>query len=80
MQKSEDFNEGDQIVFGDDMEPGFVTSHTDKVVYCRFWSSTNLGSLRTMANSESCNPADLNKTPQNVPDSIIRNWLNHIKR
>ena len=79
MEKAQDFNEGDQIIFGENMEPGFVTSHTDKVVFCRFWSPTNLGSLRTLANSESCNPADLNKTGENVPDAIIQHWLEYIK-
>lgn len=73
-----DFKEGDQIVYGRDREPGFVTSTTNESVFCRFWSTTNIGSLRTLANSESCNPRDLNKVPENVPQEIVELWIKYI--
>ena len=79
MNKASDYNEGDQVVFGDKMEPGFVMSQNGRTVYCRFWSSTNLGSLRSLSQSEACDPKHLNKTENRVPDYIVKCWLHFIK-
>lgn len=76
-------NIGDQIRFDSNseanMEYGFVIGKSNTMVYCRFWSKTVLGSLRTLANSESCEPSTINKTGLNVPQQIINEWLKYIK-
>lgn len=60
------FKRGDQIAYipthADDVhhpdtELGFVTSVSNKFVFCRFWGKNM--SLRTLANSEAVNPDDL---------------------
>jgi hypothetical protein len=76
------FKMGDQIVFHpwheSGKEYGFVTGTTSNgSVACRFWSENNLGSMRTMANSELCNPKQLTKIGDagNVPKEIVEAWL-----
>jgi len=79
---TEEFNIGDQISFDPGheagIEYGFVTGKNIRYVFCRFWSKTNLGSLRTLANSEGCNPEKLKKLPENVPQEIINEWLKYL--
>lgn len=77
------FEIGDQIVFNPGHESGkeygFVTGSNEKgFIACRFWSRDNLGSLRNMANSEYCNPRQLEKTGENVPQYIVNSWLLHL--
>lgn len=55
---------GKQIVYtsagGDKQEFGFVSSwRNNGTVFCRFWSTHDSTSLRTVANSEACNMQDL---------------------
>ena len=72
---------GDQIVFKyphGKREYGFVTSITDRV-FCRFWSESNLGSLRTLSCSEACDIELIEKTGENVPQEIINAWLGYIE-
>ena len=67
----QDFERGDQIAyipnhaFGDlahpDVEYGFVTSTTEKVVFCRFYHHVRNLTLRTTANSEAVEPHNLVK-------------------
>lgn len=69
---SKAFKEGDTVIYvpthahGDtthpDCEHGFVTSVSERTgtVFCKFYNKD--GTLRTVANSEGCNPADLVKT------------------
>ena len=69
MNRTNDFKKGDTVVYipthanGDkyhkDCEHGFVTSTTDKTVFCKFYWKD--GSLRNKANSEGCNRRDLVK-------------------
>jgi hypothetical protein len=71
MSKSKiEFEKGDKIIYvpthanGDknhpDCELGYVTSvNKNGVVFCRFFYPD--GRLRTVANSEGCDPADLVK-------------------
>ena len=35
-----------------DVEFGFVTGQNDQFAFCRFWAKGQLGTLRTVANSE----------------------------
>ncbi len=70
---------GKPVVFDDeyrDLEHGFVTSWNDRFVYCRFFRSAShirLISLRTVANSEACDPKHLYPFPLNQEniDNII---------
>lgn len=82
------FAEGDQVIYtpthaeGDinhpDSERGFVTSHNDEYVFCRFFHKNfNLG-LRTTANSEACYPGDLVKH-KFMPQSAVWNLIEEIK-
>ena len=55
---------GKQIVYtsagADKQEFGFVSSwRKNGTVFCRFWSKNDSTSLRTVANSESCDIRDL---------------------
>ena len=83
MLKYEDFKTGLQIRYTPTGETGFITSYTTKTVFCRFWDKNNLGSLRTTANSEACNPRDLESLLslyiRPVPSEIINSWLEWIK-
>lgn len=76
------FKIGDQICFDPGHESGkeygFVARANSEIVFCRFWSKTNLGSLRTLANSEGCDPRQLSKTGENVPKEIIDAWLQYL--
>ena len=79
---------GDQIVYIPShakpgklefIEFGFVTSVSDnlELVFCRYWSNTCPGALRTMANSEGTNTKDLvkrNCVEQEVINGIIANY------
>ena len=79
MLKYEDFKTGLQIRYTPTGETGFITSYTTKTVFCRFWSKSFIGTLRTTANSEGCNPRDLESLSQNIPSEIINSWLEWIK-
>ena len=68
MITKEELYVGKQIVFDDGVgEPefGFVTSWNSRAVYCRFWypctkeKGQTARNLRTVANSEGCDYADL---------------------
>jgi len=82
MNDRKNFKRGDQIVYNcyNKTEFGFVTGTNKKYVFCRFWSATNIGSLRTLANSEGCRTEYLNKTGENVPPVIIQAWLKYIEK
>ena len=83
------FKPGDQIVYipthadGDllhkDCEKGFVTSIVPRTntVRCRYWSKFHEG-LRTIANSEGCDPSLLVKSVTR-PQSHVDNLLKAIK-
>lgn len=90
--KPEDFFEGEQVIYvpshidNKDIhhpacEKGFVTSHNDHYVFCRFfYKDLDRGkTLRTTANSEACNPADLHKF-QYCPQVEINRLITLIKR
>ncbi len=83
MKTMPEFKIGDQIVYDpgheSGIEHGFVTDVRSETVFCRFWSPTNLGSLRTLANSEGCPFSSLSKTGENVPQEIIEAWLKYLE-
>ena len=81
-----EFNRGDQIIYipghamGDpnhkDCEHGFVDQVTPAAVFCRYFSKTNIGVLRTRANSEATNVTDLMRSPSSmVPQEVVDAWL-----
>lgn len=75
-----EFKRGDQIKYTDgvgSVERGFVTDVRETAVFCRFWSVQYPGSLRTLANSEGCNPEDLTKEDF-VLQGIVDEWLDHL--
>lgn len=70
--KAEDYIQGDEIIYlpghadgnidHPDCERGFVTSIRNGTVFCRFFAKnghSDFYGLRTVANSEGCNPVDL---------------------
>ena len=74
---------GDQIAYipshakGDmdhpDVDFGFVTSispYDNEIIFCRYWSKHEKGSLRTTANSEATNLRDL-RPHKSVPDEAV---------
>lgn len=76
-----EFKRGDQIKYNPGHckpEYGFVTEVRGEVVFCRFWSNFQGGELRTIANSESCNPRDIKLCRTNIPHVIIDAWLKHL--
>lgn len=79
--KAKDFKRGMQIIYNGGIGdgPGFVTSTNPNYVFCRFWSMSNYGALRTTANSEACNPNDLKPVGENVPQEIIEAWLKYLE-
>lgn len=79
--KTEDFKRGMQIIYYGGLigDPGFVTGINSKFVFCRFWSKSNYGALRTTANSEACNPNNLKRVGEEVPQQIIKAWLKYLE-
>ncbi|MCK5607655.1 hypothetical protein KAR91_37570 [Candidatus Pacearchaeota archaeon] len=60
---------------------GFIFSYNEMYVFCRFFNDNNFSSvkgyedLRTVANSEACNPEDLNlhiSRPQEIVDACVK--------
>ena len=80
-----EFKRGNQIVYipghaqgnpnHPDCEHGFVDQVTPAAVFCRYFSKTNVGVLRTRANSEATNAADLMKASSFVPQEVVDAWL-----
>lgn len=58
-----------------DAEAGFVTAVRGNVAFCRYWSKTKPGELRTKANSEGT-PVDLlvvqDMRPQTAVDEMLK--------
>ena len=59
-----------------DVEAGFVTGtgSAGKSYFCRYWSKTFPGTLRTMANSE-LTPASRLRRYDTVAPAVVRGWL-----
>lgn len=60
-----------------DIEEGFVTSHTSKkdFVFCRYWSKSYPGELRTKSCSEATPLGNLlikNTRPQRVVEELLK--------
>lgn len=84
MDTKINFKPGDQIVYipdhaddpdHPDSEKGFVTSVTDKCVFCRYWNKYNPGQLRTIANSEATpaqNLIKMNTQPQGYINQLLK--------
>jgi hypothetical protein len=86
-----DFKRGDQIVYipqhakGDpghaDCEHGFISCiDDDGAIYCRYFSKTNIGILRTRANSEATPLGGLIHSPASlIPQEVVDAWLTIIE-
>ena len=82
------FKPGDQIIYipnhadgpdHPDAEQGFVTSFNDHYIFCRYFSKTYPGQLRTLANSEATMPRNLIKQttrPQGIIDQLLKGIQN----
>ena len=60
-------------------EFGFVTSWNDNAIFCRFWLKGKPGELRTVANSEACDAADLFEH-ESAPKTMLIKQIQKMRR
>lgn len=76
-------NHADGDINHSSVEQGFVTSTSEKVAFCRFWSKCYKAELRTKANSEAIifdNIVIIDSVPQTLVDEMLKKYCAAIKR
>ena len=68
-----------EVLKDKDTEFGFVTSWNKNVIFCRFWLKEKPCELRTVANSEACDAADLFEH-ESAPKTMLIKQIQKMRR